>query len=295
MTGKTATQHPSAPKQTLSREQAQLARECAAPWDVQWLRQVARDPDARALPSSVAAIMSIHMDGTSRETFCSQTTLADDLGVSVDGIRKATKRLVEGGHLALVQQGHGGRTDGSSKPNTYRAVLFPRQLSGETVGQSPAARLGKSYSKSPDDRPEIPRQSSAIPQTEVGTIPDSYPTKISHLSEGRSPTSDQENTAAWDLAKALLSERGGMTKAQAGDFFGGLLKRHGLKAGEMMPALLTANDSGTPELRPYLTKAAQSVAQQKRANAPGGRNGREAQYADRLSEISAAMRAAAGR
>jgi hypothetical protein len=133
------------------------------PWDLQWLRQIARDPEARALPMAVAAIMSEFMDGRTHETHVSQTKLAGILGVSIDGIRKAQKRLVENGHLELVSAGSGGRPTGdasSARANTYRATVRvdnPQTKVGGLDQKSPTDRLGNTPDKSPDDRLIIPR------------------------------------------------------------------------------------------------------------------------------------------
>jgi len=269
------------------------------PWDLRWLRQIARDSEAR-VGLAVATVMSERMDGRTHQTFVSQATVAKDLQISVESVRKAQKRLVEGGHLLLVTAGRGGRNASgqtTTQPNTYRAVLIetPQQPLGRNAAELPNETLGVKRGNSPRIVNETPQLFEGNPPLNLGTIPDSYPTKISHLSEGRPTASDPENSAAWDFARVLLSSRGEMTEGQARNFFGKLLKQHDLKAREMMPALLAANDSGTPELCPYLIKAAQSVAKQKRAQTPGGRNGREVQYANSLSQISAAMRAAAGR
>jgi hypothetical protein len=272
------------------------------PWDLQWLRQIARDPEARALPMAVAAIMSEYMDGRTHETYVSQTKLAGVLGVSIDGLRKAQKRLVENGHLELVSAGSGGRPNGdtsSARANIYRAIVRtdnPQMIVGGLNEKSPAKRRGNTADKYPDDRPEIPRQPSDIPQMKVGTIPLSGPLELSPSSGWEPAAQRSPNKIAWDQAKALLVDRGRLTDAAAGKFFGKLLSDHAIaEASQLLPAIEAANASGTADPRAYLTKAARSAAEQKRTHHAGARNGREAQFIDRHADIAAAMRVAAKR
>lgn len=54
-----------------------------------------------------------------------------------------------------------------------------------------------------------------------------------------------------------------MSDAASGKFFGGLLSKAGLTASAMLPSLLNCEDSGSPEVKAYLTKAAERVAERR--------------------------------
>lgn len=145
------------------------------PWDLRWLRQIARDPDAR-VGLAVAAVMSDRMDGRTHETFVSQTTIAADLQLSVESVRKAQKRLVEGGHLRLVTAGRGGRNASgqtTTQPNTYRAVLSeaPQQSLGGKAGELPNETLGVGRGNSPRILDETPQGFEENSPPNLGTIP----------------------------------------------------------------------------------------------------------------------------
>lgn len=82
-------------------------------------------------------------------------------------------------------------------------------------------------------------------------------------SEDKSSALADPSATAWELAKALLTERGGATAKAAGSFFGGLLAKHRIEARDLLPALAQAQVSETRDPQSYLTRAAEGVAKRK--------------------------------
>lgn len=77
-------------------------------------------------------------------------------------------------------------------------------------------------------------------------------------SSGLSPKLDP-NAQAWTMAKAVLSDQGGMSTQQAGRAFGKLLRDYGLQAEDLLPPLGQAMVNKTGDPLPYLTAAAQRL------------------------------------
>jgi hypothetical protein len=98
---------------------------------------------------------------------------------------------------------------------------------------------------------------------------------------------------AWALAKLVLMKQGGLTDRQAGAFFGGLLKRFNLRPSEMIVPLMHAEDCGTLEPQPYLTQAAQNLKTLRLVHDRSSPDAKRSAFADKLSDVGAAMQAAA--
>lgn len=73
------------------------------------------------------------------------------------------------------------------------------------------------------------------------------------------PDVRDRNSMAWAYAVEVLTEVGA-TEAEARSFFAGLLKRHKLQPGDMLPALAQAQANATPDPKSYLTAAAKRIA-----------------------------------
>jgi len=82
-------------------------------------------------------------------------------------------------------------------------------------------------------------------------------------SEDKSSALGDPGTMAWNLAKVLLMERGGMTEGRARTFFGGLLKRTGVEARDMFAACASCQSTSTQDPQSYLTRAAEGIANRK--------------------------------
>jgi uncharacterized protein YdaU (DUF1376 family) len=98
------------------------------------------------------------------------------------------------------------------------------------------------------------------------------------------------DTQAWALAVTVLTHSG-LTDRQARGFFGGLLKRHGIKASEMLIPLIHCEDAGTLDAQAYLAQAAQNLITRRQAHdrPDQNRNPRD----DRLRSMLAGAVAAA--
>jgi uncharacterized protein YdaU (DUF1376 family) len=94
--------------------------------------------------------------------------------------------------------------------------------------------------------------------TSFGSTIDSSDTSVSGLKpdDGEKPDPDAQ---AWSLAVAVLTKQGGLSEKQARAFFGGLLKRNGMKASELLVPLIHAEDAGTLDPQSYLVQSAQNV------------------------------------
>lgn len=163
----------------------------------------------------------------------------------------------------------GGRppkqTDSSEKPT---AILEPK------LHKTPALVARPSPSPPPPEVSEVAIAPSgaagATPQQRAGLAllaetleAKGIGPKPMHDGDDRDPDAE-----AWSLAVSLLTKRAQLSDRQARTFFAGLLKRHSLRASEIYVALAHAEDSGTPDLQPYLTAAAQT-AQRLRNDRPG--------------------------
>lgn len=73
------------------------------------------------------------------------------------------------------------------------------------------------------------------------------------------PDVRDRNAMAWAYAVEVLTEVGA-TEAEARSFFAGLLKKHKLQPGDMLPALAQAQANATPDPKSYLTAAAKRIA-----------------------------------
>lgn len=95
------------------------------------------------------------------------------------------------------------------------------------------------------------------------------PSQLQGSVEDKSSTASNPTQVAWDLAVEILTSGGGCTQGQARSFFGGLLKRTGVTAPDLLGALGTVHQTGTPKPREYLTKAAEGISSRRAAaNAP---------------------------
>lgn len=81
--------------------------------------------------------------------------------------------------------------------------------------------------------------------------------------EDKSSTAQELTQVAWGLATDLLTGAGNCTEPQARSFFGGLLKKHGLTAPDLLGSITNAHQTGTPRPREYLTKAAEGIARRR--------------------------------
>lgn len=139
----------------------------------QWIEQLTADGALSALALRIALrLMVAYLNATTGDCWPSQETLAGDLGVSVDGIRKAVGQLSCGGHLQ-VTVGRGRRVS-----TRYRPIIRPpsepekaRQQSGfsepktqTAVGLFETAKTQTPVCENPDNRAEKT-------QTRVGVNP----------------------------------------------------------------------------------------------------------------------------
>jgi hypothetical protein len=81
---------------------------------MQWLEQVALDPELSGLGYRLAMYLAARYVGKWGDAWPGQELMADELGVTVDGIRKAMRPLVDRGHLDIRPRGRG---------NSYRLKL----------------------------------------------------------------------------------------------------------------------------------------------------------------------------
>ncbi len=93
--------------------------------------------------------------------------------------------------------------------------------------------------------------------------PSPLPTEAS---EGKPSAQSDPDRAAWDEAKALLSERCTMSTEATGRFFGKLLADHGLEARDLLGAIGEARANGTQDPKSFLAKAAGSRAKRRAAD-----------------------------
>lgn len=70
----------------------------------------------------------------------------------------------------------------------------------------------------------------------------------------------EPKAAAWALSRKVLCERGGLSRAKAGEIVGKLFRDHGLSPGELWEAAETAWRAGTEDPVPYLTRLCVSTA-----------------------------------
>jgi len=81
-------------------------------------------------------------------------------------------------------------------------------------------------------------------------------------SGGLAAVDDLDGTA-WATARTVLVDQGGMSREDAGKFFGKLLATHRLEARDMLSSLAQAVVSRTEDPRSYLTKGAQAIAKRR--------------------------------
>jgi hypothetical protein len=70
----------------------------------------------------------------------------------------------------------------------------------------------------------------------------------------------EPKAAAWALSRKVLCERGGLTRAKAGEIVGKLFRDHGLSPGELWEAAEATWKAGTENPVPYLTRLCASAA-----------------------------------
>lgn len=116
-------------------------------------------------------------------------------------------------------------------------------------GGSPVDERGD---KKPPSQPP-PSSSSSSPASEGSE------TKVS----GDFAAIDDLDGTAWTAARAVLVDQGGLSREDAGKFFGKLLATHKLEPRDLLSCAAQAIVIGTHDPRGYLTKGAQAVARRR--------------------------------
>lgn len=104
-------------------------------------------------------------------------------------------------------------------------------------------------------KPEPEPDSSSVPNgTGETPLSASPPDDLAEL------RSLEPKAAAWAVSRKVLTERGGLSRAKAGDIVGKLFRDHGLSPGELWEAAEATWRAGTEDPVPYLTRLCAQAA-----------------------------------
>ncbi|MBU2233170.1 MAG: DUF1376 domain-containing protein [Alphaproteobacteria bacterium] len=140
----------------------------------------------------------------------------------------------------------------------YRDTSGKRKEAGKSGG---LASGGKRYENRQANASVLPTKPE--PEPEEGSVPNGTgETPISNepLDDLAELRGLEPKAAAWALSRKVLCERGGLTRAKAGEIVGKLFKDHGLSPGELWEAAEATWKAGTENPIPYLTRLCASAA-----------------------------------
>lgn len=161
---------------------------------------------------------------------------------------------------------HNQRTEQNLPTPTYEAFLSslksgprPDDVPGDVPGDNAECPSGNGIQEKEKEKgTETGRLSSVSNETGADA-----PLSSHSMFEGKDP-----KAKAWAVAKRLLTERGGVSAARAGDFVGKLMRDHDrvLDADDLMSIADACWATRSEAPIPYLTKAAAELAKRKSTN-----------------------------
>lgn len=145
-----------------------------------------------------------------------------------------------------------GKLAVASKAGKASAAARAQKRSGN--GATPVERPldARSTNRTEQNRTDLPEDKSSGADAPLVASP---------------PVAFDPDARAWETAKQVLTQQGGMKGPEAARYFGGLLARKKLMAKEMLPALDRALVNATRDPQSYLRAAAEAIARR------GGRGG----------------------
>lgn len=186
--------------------------------------------------------------------------LAGVCGVSVRKWNTIRERLIEAGKITIV--------DGRITNKRAAKMLQDAKDEADNHAQN-GAKGGRKQAENASNRQdkiaEIDKEANennATTRAGLKPIPEARSQSIT-VEDKSSTALKSPDDMAWDLARALLVEKGGMSAKSAGGLFGRLLSLNGLTAADLLPALGKTHQIGTQDPQAYLTKAAKGIAERK--------------------------------
>lgn len=140
----------------------------------------------------------------------------------------------------------------------YRDTSGKRKQAGKSGG---LASAGKPKGKRTANATVLPTKPE--PEPEEGSVPNG----TGETPSSNDPPDDlaelralEPKAAAWAVSRKVLCERGGLSRAKAGEIVGKLFRDHGLSPGELWEAAEATWRAGTEDPVPYLTRLCVSAA-----------------------------------
>ena len=237
-----------------------------------------------------------------------RTYIAAHCNCAVQKLNPIIRKLVEKGKL--IQFAEDGQDYISNKHfederSSVKGVATPSgrgKVGGKSAGvEEKSPGVGEKSAGVDENPPSCANETKQIQiftsleksredKTRVEDAKASDPAPDGAAHEDPDPDPDKQ---AWALAKTVLTRQAGLTERQAGAFFGGLLKHHNLRPSEMLVPLMHAEDCGTLEPQPYLTQAAQNLKTPRLVHDRSSSDPKRTAFAEKLSDVSTAMQAAA--
>jgi hypothetical protein len=198
--------------------------------------------------------------------------LAGWCGCAVQKLNPIVRRLIEKGRLVTFIEG--GRTylsdeafeaerakvKGDKSSRSGRGQIVEKSAGVEEKSAGVGQNLGLLDTENTEKQCVTALEKN---REEKNTVPNGTgetPISNEHSDDLAELRGLEPKAAAWAISRKVLCERGGLTRAKAGEIVGKLFKDHGLSPGELWEAAEATWKAGTENPIPYLTRLCASAA-----------------------------------